>query len=323
MVCSGCGHTLSDTDQTCPGCGAAVAPGSPDVQIDQHVGTVESGGAVIGAQIDARRGIFGGTFYGPVNYYDSPPHLAPPHPAPAPAKRAFAPNPFGRRGRIDDPNEFFGRDELLRRIFEELGKGSNLALIGPREIGKSSLLCMIQRWGPDRLGMPAEHLISIDMQIIHSEEDFFEALCAELRLPETLRGFKLARRLRGRRFVLCLDEIEKMRRDRFSAEVRDELRGLADGALAPLTLVVASSVPLADLFPDKYGETSPLANICSPLDVPPFTPDEARAFLRTRLAGTGVEFSDAEIADLLERSGRHPARLQQFAAELYRAKSGG
>jgi hypothetical protein len=232
-----------------------------------------------------------------------------------------APNPFGRRGRIDDPAAFFGREELLRRIFEELGKGSNLSLIGEREIGKSSLLCMIQRQGATRLGLRPEAVVQIDMQLIHSEEDFFEELCAELAI-ETCRSPHLARKLRGKRYILCLDEIEKVRRERFSADMRDELRGLADGANAPLTLVIASSMPLADLFPDKLGEVSPLANICSPLDVPPFNRTEARAFLEARLHGTGIAFDAEEIAELLEQSQRHPARLQRAAAELYRRKAG-
>lgn len=256
---------------------------------------------------------FGGT---------APPPITPPLAPTGTASTIKAPNPFGRRGRIDNPDEFFGREELLRRIFEELGKGSNLSLIGEREIGKSSLLCMIQRQGSERLGLPNEAILHIDMQLVHSEDDFFEALCAELGLV-TCRGYRLARQLRGKRYILCLDEIEKMRRDRFSADVRDELRGLADGASAPLTLVVASGVPLAELFPDKLGEVSPLANICSPLEVPRFSRAEARAFLMSRLMGSGINFSEDETTELLEESGRHPSRLQQAAAELYRRKVGG
>ena len=232
-----------------------------------------------------------------------------------------APNPFGRRGRIDDPAEFFGREELLRRIFEELGKGCNLSLIGEREIGKSSLLAMIKRQGNQKLVLSSGTILHIDMQNIHGEDDFFEALCDELTI-DTCRGYKLARKLRGNRHILCLDEIEKMRRDSFSADVRSELRGLSDGMSTPLTLVIACSTPMDELFPDKRGEVSALANICSPLDVTPFSRAEARDFLETRLRGTGVIFSDDEIAELLEQSQRHPGRLQQRAAELYRRKVG-
>jgi hypothetical protein len=247
----------------------------------------------------------------------------PPTLAPAAPGICAAPNPFGRRGRIEDPAEFFGREELLRRIFEELAKGSNLSLIGERQVGKSSLLAAIQRQGAERLELSPAAILSIDMQLIHSEADFFDALCGELGLDQAYRGYHLKRRLQGKRHILCLDEIEKMRRDRFTADVRDELRGLSDGVGAPLTLVIASSLPLAELFPDKQGEVSPLDNICSPLDVPPFSRAEARAFLEDRLRNTGVAFDADEIAELLEQSGRHPGRLQQLAADLYRRKAGG
>jgi hypothetical protein len=248
------------------------------------------------------------------NYYGTPPPTDPPEPPPDPP----LPNPFGKRGRIENPAEFFGRAELLRRIFEELERGSNLALIGEREMGKSSLLAMIAAQGPARLGLPPDAFLAIDMQLIHSEDDFFAALCDELKIAPACRGYRLMRKLHNRRFILCLDEIEKMRREKFSVDARDELRGLANGATTPLTLVIASSQPLDELFPDAEGMTSPLNGICHPLDVQPFSRDEARAFLAASLQGTGVRFSEDEIADLLEQSQRRPSRLQQAAAELYR-----
>jgi serine/threonine protein kinase len=227
------------------------------------------------------------------------------------------PNPFGKRGRIDNPAEFFGREELLRRIFEELDKGNNLSLIGERQIGKSSLLSMIEYLAHERLNSPPDAVLSIDMQIIHSEEDFFEALCSELEISP-VRGYRLLRALRGKHYILCLDEIEKMKRDTLTVNARAELRGLADGARAPFTLVIASRKTLNELFADKDDGTSPLYNICTPIIVPPFSHDEARAFIAVRLQGTGVQFSEDEIVDLLEQSQCHPARLQQAAAELYR-----
>jgi hypothetical protein len=276
------------------------------------------------ASSETNSGQQAGINYGTMNQYNTthnyygpppdPPASTPPTPA--------APNPFGRRGRIDNAAEFFGREELLRRIFEELGKRSNLSLIGEREIGKSSLLYMIEHLAHERLNPPLDGFIGIDMQIIHSEEDFFAALCDELQIAPACRGYPLKRQLRNKRYILCLDEIEKMKREKFTVDVRAELRGLADGANAPLTLVVASHLPLNELFADSHDGTSPLYNICHSLNVLPFTRPEARAFLAARLQGTGVQFSEDEIADLLEQSQRHPARLQQVAADLYRAKTG-
>ena len=41
-------------------------------------------------------------------------------------KHSAETNPFGAVGRIEDPEQFFDREELLRQVFEELDKGCNL-----------------------------------------------------------------------------------------------------------------------------------------------------------------------------------------------------
>ncbi|RCJ30609.1 hypothetical protein A6770_21220 [Nostoc minutum NIES-26] len=172
-------------------------------------------------------------------------------------------NPFGLRGRITDPTKFFNREELIRQIFEELSKGSNLSLVGETQIGKSSILSMICQWGAERLQLPSEAFIYIDMQIIHNELEFFEALCEKLKI-DNCRGYKLARNLRGKRHILCIDEIEKMTcKESFTWNLRSELRGLAGDSDSPLSLVIASRSPLKDLFDDCSNETSPLAGICN------------------------------------------------------------
>lgn len=232
------------------------------------------------------------------------------------------PNPFGRRGRIDNPAEFFDREHLLDRIFGELAKGTSLSLVGESQIGKSSLLTMICHHGPQRLSLPKAGFLHLNMQLVRDENDFFAALCDLLELPNC-RGFMLARRLEDRRCILCLDEIEKMRKECFSGDEREELRGLADGGNTPLTLVIASRAPLAELFPDKWGNTSPLNSICARIDVPPFADAIARHFIATRLEGTGVAFTAAEIEDLISESGGHPGKLQEAAALLYHQKTGG
>lgn len=228
----------------------------------------------------------------------------------------LSPNPFGHIGRISDPAKFFGREELLRQIFEELRKGSNRSLVGESQVGKSSLLKMVCYFGPERLGLPAKNFVYLDMQLIHDEQDFFDALCDSLEIP-TCRGFRLARALRERRIILCLDEIEKMTKDRFTGDEREELRGLSDGIDAPFRLVIASRVPLDTLFPDTLGKTSPLANICPVTHVLPFRPEIARAFLESRLQGTGVTFTATEIDEITRESSGNPAKMQVLAAHVY------
>ena len=232
-------------------------------------------------------------------------------------------NPFGVTGRITTPGRFFDREELLRQTFEELGKGVNVSLVGASQVGKSSLLSMVCTLWPERMELPEKAFGYLSMQWVDSEDGFYAALCDTLGLAETCRGYKLTRSLRDQRHVLCLDEIEKMTWDGFTARVRSQLRGLADGPAAPLKLVIASRSPLARLFPDSPELDSPLAGICRQLDVGPFSSRVVRAFIADRLRGAGVTFTESEIAALLEETGGHPARLQRAAADLYRDKKPG
>jgi ABC-type dipeptide/oligopeptide/nickel transport system ATPase component len=116
-------------------------------------------------------------------------------------------NPFGDRGCIRDPARFFNRERELAEIFDELRKGSSLSLVGEAQVGKSSLLAMIAAQGPRELQRDAADFITIDMQVIHNEAEFFDALCEKLGLGLTVRGLALDRALRGRQVVVCLDEI--------------------------------------------------------------------------------------------------------------------
>jgi len=221
------------------------------------------------------------------------------------------PNPFNDQGRIMNSDRFFEQKQLLNKVFDELKKGTNVSLIGAEKTGKSSLLYHISQKAP--------HFIYLDMQIVHDEGDFFKALCSEIGI-ETCRGFELHRALRDKRYVLCLDNIGRMTNKLFSGDERMELRGLAEGADAPLTLLIASHSPLADLFYDSPLEASPLAGICQIIDMPPFSQQEVRTFIKTRLRPTGIDFTEAEIETIWQDSQGHPARIQEVAKVLYNYK---
>ncbi|MEO1792322.1 MAG: hypothetical protein AAFR25_08885, partial [Cyanobacteria bacterium J06629_19] len=65
---------------------------------------------------------------------------------------SLVPNPFAPLGgRIDSAENFFGQTSILNNVFERLNSGSSVALIGDREIGKSSLLRAIQRGAKEAL----------------------------------------------------------------------------------------------------------------------------------------------------------------------------
>lgn len=218
-------------------------------------------------------------------------------------------NPFGRRGQIQDAADYLIRQPLTDAVFNELQKGVSLSIIGPSQTGKSSLLWYITQQGPKVMGKPANDFIYLSLELIHSEADLFDYICYELGI-ETARGFRLARQLRGRKVVLCLDEIEKMTWDGFSLNVRTELRGLADGAGAPFVLVIASRSPLDHLFPDSPEMTSPLAGLCMQVSMPFFTLAEAQALVHYYLKDSDVVLPVEMVKAAWHTTEGHPRNLQ-------------
>ncbi|MEO1621033.1 MAG: AAA family ATPase [Cyanobacteria bacterium J06632_3] len=226
-------------------------------------------------------------------------------------------NPFGDRGCLTSDDRFFDRTTVLEEIFAALSSAWNISVVGERQVGKSSLLAKVCRHAPQRLGLDSNQIIYLDMELIHTEETFFHRLCKEIGI-ENCRGYDLLEATEGRKYILCIDEIEKMRNpQKFSGDERDELRGLSDGDHMPFTLVTASRTPLDELFPDDTYSTSPFFNIFQQIRLMAFSADVSEQFLRHRLQGLPIQFSHDQIHDLIQNSGGHPATLQQLAKALY------
>jgi len=233
----------------------------------------------------------------------------------------YPPNPFTPlSGRITNPTHIFDRQREVQQAFDYLRSGSSVVFIGGSGVGKSSLLTLLKDRAEAELGRTP---ILLDMQTLHSEDDYYQALCEEVGIATVKGGRQLERALRGRRLLLLLDEIEKMTWDGFSHNLRAELRGLAEGEHAPFKLVLVARSPLDRLFPDSDRNTSPLAGICQQIPVKPWDAATARAFIQQRLNGTPVHFSDGEIELLVRSSNGLPLRLMQSAFNLYRTKTSG
>jgi len=220
-------------------------------------------------------------------------------------------NPFGIAGKIQDPLYYLMRQPLTNEIFGAIRNGVSISLTGASQTGKSSMLWHIAQTGAAVLDRSPRDFIYIDMQILHSDDDFFGYLCDELEIP-VCRGYQLGRKLRGRKIVLCLDEFEKMKWKGFTPTVREELRGLADGngKNQPFTLFIASRTPLDTMFDDNPGRTSPLANLCLSMKMPPFSLNEAEALAKLYLNGNNVVFSDEVVKLAWQQSGGNPQTLQ-------------
>jgi len=227
-------------------------------------------------------------------------------------------NPFRPlAGQVDNPQLFFDRSQVIRRIFETLNSGSSVALIGEREMGKSSILWALCQQAQARLQLPRQP-IYLNLQLIYSEDEFYSELCEKAGIPD-LRGRELLRALRDQRLLLLLDEVERIQEESFTRQVREQLRGLAEGSNAPLRLVLAASISLDRLFPDSYqeGNVSPLVGIC--LEEPLRAWDETtiRTFITSRLEPTPIRFTDAEIDQLIQGSQGKPKHLMRLCHQTF------
>ncbi|WP_293343047.1 ATP-binding protein [Microcoleus sp. CAWBG58] len=234
-------------------------------------------------------------------------------------------NPFiPQHGKIDDRRFFFGREREIRRVFETLNSGSSVAIIGERAIGKSSLLQAIYRQAPTQLRHPRQP-IYLDLRNVCDEDDFYRALCDKAGI-ETAKGYQLQRALESHRFLLLLDQVEKMTSDEFTNQVRGQLRSLAEGTNCPLRLVVSARNPLDILFPDSEDQnmTSPFKGICIEENLKQWDEKISREFIASRLQADWltpvpqpVSFTEAEIATLIAESGGYPQKLMQLCYQTY------
>jgi len=234
-------------------------------------------------------------------------------------------NPFfPLSGRIDKPQFFFGRKREIRAVFDTLNSGSSVAIIGERAIGKSSLLQAICREAPTQLREPRKP-IYLNLENVYDEDDFYGALC-RLTGIEKAKGTELSRALDSPqfRFLLLLDEVENMIWDGFTNQVRSQLRGLAYGSDAPLRLVVAACTSLDTLFPDSQDKKSPFQGICIEENLKQWDEKTSHEFIVSRLRASWltpvaqpVNFTEAEIAELIAKSGGYPQKLMQLCYQTY------
>ncbi|MFM7363023.1 MAG: hypothetical protein ACKO11_00685 [Cuspidothrix sp.] len=228
-------------------------------------------------------------------------------------------NPFvPTTGRIENLKKFFGREQEIKEIFEFLNNASSVTIIGEQAIGKSSLLYAVYQQPINVLKSPRQNVF-LDMNNIHNQEDFYFAICEKIDIPDST-GYRFTRNLENKRVLLILDNVGKLNGEGFTRDVRDHLRGLAEGENACLKLVLAANESLKTLFNDSY-ETSPLADICQQVDIQPWKEKTIRDFIAKRLQLTTIDFTEAEIQELIPESSGHPQKLTQLCYNLYKTKT--
>ena len=249
-------------------------------------------------------------------------------------------NPFYHRGAIRRAREFHGREAEIAQVLGLLRNGQSVSLIGPRRIGKSSLLLHVARpQARERyeVSFPSTLFLLIDCQEFGGSppEEVYEALLTELLDGARLAGYEIGdvdsygtyRSLdrvlnqvsqQNVGVVVLLDEFELLAANpQLTPYFFARLRGLTTKyGLAYLT---ASQRPLFDLTADEEILSSPFFNIFVTLPLGLYCEEEARGLLHARLEGTGIEFSQALQDHLLTLVGFHPFFLHIAGYHAFQA----
>jgi uncharacterized protein len=251
-----------------------------------------------------------------------------------PARGMTMPNPFVFGGRITTPHQFIGRKLELQRIFGALetantGQLQHISIVGPRRIGKSSLLYHITQIYPQRLQQPHKYrfvYIDLDDAHCHTLAGLLGFILQRLGLahnkqPKLTQFQEIIEQLSQKQAlhpVLCLDEFEHLtkRKEQFPDEVFEVWRSLGSNSKA--AFVTASQSSLGELI-QQGNLTSTFHNIFTHIPLGVFTDEDAHSLL-TR--NTDRPFTQNEQRQLFELTGKFPAKLQIAASLLYQAKEG-
>lgn len=238
-----------------------------------------------------------------------------------------ADNPFFHRGAIRRVEDFVGREAEINQVLGLLRNGQSVSLIGPRRIGKSSLLlhlCHAAVRSPHSLDPPHALFVMLDCQEMAGSppEEVYELMLdgllhaaaaaglnvASAEQPGTYRALDRAlQQVYQQRVsvVVLLDEFELLAANQhLTPYFFARLRGLTTKyGLAYLT---ASQRPLFDITAEEEVLSSPFFNIFVTVPLGLFSEFEARELFQQRLSRTSVSFSDELSAYLLWLVGNHP-----------------
>ncbi len=246
-------------------------------------------------------------------------------------------NPFYNTAAVRDPYMFFGRTQLLRRLYSAIVYKQCISLVGSRHIGKSSILrCVdlqeIQQRFEQNLNQHILVFIDLREYFQKTSQDFFAAITQrimtqcrgrlELSIPDMAGEDKFSAildQIEGEGFytVLLIYAFDNITRNKeFDADFFGFLRSQA----GKVSYVTASIAPLYEVCHNDI-EGSPFFNIFSTHSIEALQLEEARELVSVPASRVGHPFTEAEIDWVIKMAGRHPFFLQRVSHFLFEEKS--
>jgi serine/threonine protein kinase/AAA+ ATPase superfamily predicted ATPase len=250
-------------------------------------------------------------------------------------------NPYYHRRPIEEERHFYGRTREIEQAVRSIQHRELVSLVGPRRIGKTSLLFRLRALNGDKLhGVERGYVyIYVDGQAHRTTRtsDFYSEVLDTAKTildqggralrpheePQEGMAFGAFRRamlsLLKRKItpVVLLDEFDVLSENpSFDSAFFDGMRSIAtQGAV----FVTASKRTLFQLYHNKEAMGSPFFNYFRTLYLGLFDEASARRLIEEPSAAHGVHFEERTVQDILELAGRHPFFLQRvchFAFDL-------
>lgn len=245
-------------------------------------------------------------------------------------------NPYYDMAAVRDPAMFFGRKHLLRRLYAAIAHRQCVSLVGPRHIGKSSILhCMcfpiIQEQFEEDLSRHIFIFLDLREYRNKSADDFFEVVSKQI--TAQCRGRLELVSMEGEseeEFSSILDQISEQgfhpvllmdafdtitRNPRFDLEFFAFLRAQA----RKVSYVTASIAPLSEVCHRDIQE-SPFFNIFGMYTVGPLDRNETCELVSIPAQSAGLPFTREEKEWLLLQAGLHPFFVQRVCHYLFEEK---
>lgn len=229
--------------------------------------------------------------------------------------------PYATAGEVEDERMFFGRGQVLNELYQ---KPRHL-LIGPRRIGKSSLLRRLAERTRElaRMGEIEREVIYLDFMDVDDARTAAWRLVDKLgiNVPAGAGGEQLFLDLLRRRYadkkrkgVILIDEFDRLARD-------DAQRGhrLVKGMRTLQAEGVCSFVltGFEYLYRENLDQTSPLYNFATVRIIGPLDRASTHALVTEPMERVGVRFENKELVErIFEQTGGYPSVVQRLCAEL-------